>query len=176
MPSKQSANTPCIWNVIKEFYDCLIVYSPQISFTLGTIFMTLSYEASSGRFMTLVHDWKVWVSIFLFLISFLLKKVLKRKSIGELENEIWQIANFYFQNAKEKALEEIRKKLHDEQEVDVTDYFHDLLAIIAQIHGFTAEERITVFSFDPEDDDQVILKIDSITEGAGEFIQSNKGV
>ncbi|MDD3419017.1 MAG: hypothetical protein PHE78_00285 [Candidatus Gastranaerophilales bacterium] len=152
------------WNVIKKVLIFLITRSPQIFTYIAIFFISLAYERSNGVFWDFFNKFFV-ISLILYFLSLMLEHVIiKPESIDNLKKEIKKLKKqicdtelFYFQNAKEKALSEIRSKLKDEQPVDVVDYFHELLAIIAQVNRFTAEERITVFSFDSENEDQVIM-------------------
>ena len=51
----------------------------------------------------------------------------------------------------------MQRKLEKEKPVDFSDYWHDLLAVLAKIYGFTNHERISIFAFIENLDNQVVM-------------------
>ena len=123
----------------------------------AVVLITLAYEGSSGSFSYIIKSPKSYIAVFLFLISFWLKKIIKIKSVSELEAELKSVKTDYFQDVLKKIKGEIWRKLEKEEPVDFSDYWHDLLATIAKIYNFTNHERISIFAFTEDDEDQVIM-------------------
>ena len=152
-----SKKPPCTWELFTNFCSCLWHYSYQLLRLLALVLITLAYEGSSGSFAFIIKSQKFHIAILLFLVSFLIKKVIKVKSVSELESELKSVKMAYFQDVLKRVKGEIWRKLEKEKPVDFSDYWHDLLAVIAKIYSFTNHERISIFAFTEDDEDQVIM-------------------
>ena len=148
---------PCTWELFIDLCSCLWHYSYQWLRLFAVVLITLAYEGSSGSFSYIIKSPKSYIAVFLFLISFWLKKIIKIKSVSELEAELKSVKIDYFQDVLKRIKGEIWRKLEKEKPVDFSDYWHDLLAVIAKIYNFTNHERISIFAFTEDDEDQVIM-------------------
>lgn len=157
MIKKEYYQHPCTWKLFCDLFRCLWFYSDKIIKLLGIVFMTLAFEGSSGGLNTILHNHKFYIAIALFLLSFLLTKILKVKSVSELEKELFIVKTLYLRDVFKRIQSEIIRKLEKEDPVDFSDYWHDLLAVIGKIYGFTNHERISIFAFSEKLNDKVIM-------------------
>lgn len=155
--NNKAQKIPCSWKLLCDFWACIWFHSYKICRMFAIVFVTLAYEGSSGSFCSILMNYKFYIAIILFLVSFLLKKIIKIKSVSELEDELLEIKNYCFQDAIARIKGEITRKLEKEKPVDFSDYWHDLLAVIAKIYGFTNHERISIFAFIENLDNKVVM-------------------